>query len=91
MKFVSICAISGLAALLSLPQPASAGRRITCTCHGKTKTWIHHSNACEYYFKKPFAKAKSNGSRHPVTTCTDQEYTRFHTELCAKDGCTLKD
>ena len=86
MKIVSVCAVAGLGVLLALPQPAEAGRRITCTCQGKVKTWIHHSNACEYYFDKAFAKSRLSGSMRPVKSCTSKEYTRFHTELCAKEA-----
>ena len=91
MKSVSVYAAAGLGVLLSLAQPAEAGRRITCQCQGQAKTWIHHNYACEYYFEKPFAKSSSGGSKRPVKSCTAKEYTRFHKELCAKDSCTLKE
>ena len=81
--------IAALATALSVPQPAEAGRRITCQCNGKTKTWIHHTYACEYDLKKPFKKTLSGASK-PAKYCTSAEYERFHAGLCKADGCTHK-
>ena len=89
MKRVSVVVIVALATGLSIPQTAEAGRRVTCQCDGKPKTWIHHNYACEYELKKPFKKTLG-GSMRPVKSCTGKEYDRFHANLCKTDGCTHK-
>lgn len=85
MKIFSLLAVVAFA-LAAMPDSAEAGRRVRCSCAGKEKSWVHHTFACEYHFKKAFSKSGSGGMK-PAQQCSLEEWTQFRTYLCVGERC----